>query len=306
MTVFHTEMHVVTLVFIVVEVFMFCFQLVLYLQKPTERKRKYYLVLLFLLIIYNVAGGLFPDDNIPLSIPLQNILAYGAGFLMACYFPFYFYKAFDIHHLKFQAKYGVLIFLVLPFLFFFCILYPMGVGLKTVVYTGLIIPFFYAFYMIYNILWAIRKRFKNRKASLDAILSYAAVFPWALMPAMAYLEVTQLTEVLFTNGGFIVITVLFLRNMIGESRKDLEAFELIQTKTENEIFAIRCTEIGLTPRETEICGLVRGGLIYRDIADTLSISERTVSKHMENIFKKAVVRNKTELINKISKKNNSL
>src|SRR5690606_9369938 len=115
MNVFNTEMHVVTLVFVVLEIIMFSSQLVLYLQKPTERKRKYYLVLLFLLIIYNVAGGLFPDGEIPLPIQLQNILAYGAGFLMACYFPFYFYKAFDIHHLKFQAKYGVLIFLVLPF-----------------------------------------------------------------------------------------------------------------------------------------------------------------------------------------------
>src|SRR5690606_17148572 len=303
MTVFNTEMHVVTLVFIGLEIIMFSSQLVLYLQKPTERKRKYYLILLFLLIIYNIAGGLFPDDNIPLSIPLQNILAYGAGFLMACYFPFYFYKAFDIHHLKFQAKYGVLIFLVLLFLFFFCILYPMGVDLKAVIYVGLIIPFFYAFYMIYNILWAIRKRFKDRKASFDAILSYAAVFPWALMPAMAYLEVTQLTEVLFTNGGFIIITVLFLRNMIEESRKDLETLELIQTKTEKEIFALRCSEFGLTQREVEICELVREGFIYRDIADRLSISERTVSKHIQNIFQKAEVKNKTELINRINRKN---
>src|SRR5690606_463481 len=119
-------------------------QLVLYLQKPTEGRRKYYLVLLFLLIIYNIAGGLFPDDQIPLSIPLQNILAYGAGFLMACYFPFYFYKAFNITHLKFHAKYGVLIFLFLPFLLFFCLLYTLGVELRTVVYVGLIIPFFYA------------------------------------------------------------------------------------------------------------------------------------------------------------------
>src|SRR5690554_1165135 len=221
---------------------------------------------------------------------------------MACYFPFYFYKAFDITHLKFQAKYGVLIFLFLPFLLFFCLLYPMGIELKTAIYVGLIIPFFYAFYMIYNILWAIRKRFKNRKASFDAILSYAAVFPWALMPAMAYLEVTQLTEVLFTNGGFIIITVLFLRNMIEESRKDLETLELIQTKTEKEIFAIRCTEFGLTQREVEICELVREGLIYKDIAETLFISERTVSKHMQNIFKKASSKNKVELLNKISKK----
>jgi len=280
---------------------MFSFQLVLYLQKPAEKRRKYYLILLMLLILYNVAGGLFPDTDLPMSVELQNILAYGAGFMIACYFPFYFYRAFNIPHLAFHAKYGVLIFLLLPFLFFFCILYPMGVGLRTVIYVGLIIPFFYAFYMIHNILWAIRKRFKNRKASFDAILSYAAVFPWALMPAMAYLEVNQLTEVLFTNGGFIIITVLFLRNMIEESRKDLQTLELIQSKTEKEIFALRCSEIGLTPREIEICELVREGLIYKGIADSLFISERTVSKHMQNIFKKAEARNKTELINRIGK-----
>src|SRR5690606_12985075 len=122
----------------------------------------------------------------------------------------------------------------------------------------------------------------------------------ALMPAMAYLEVTQLTEVLFTNGGFIIITVLFLRNMIEESRKDLETLELIQTKTEKEIFTLRCSEIGLTQREVEICELVREGFIYKDIAETLYISERTVSKHMQNIFKKSDVKNKTELINRIS------
>jgi DNA-binding CsgD family transcriptional regulator len=130
---------------------------------------------------------------------------------------------------------------------------------------------------------------------------YADVFPWALMPAMAYLEGTQLTEVLFTNGGFIIITVLFLRNMIEESRKDLETLELIQTKTEKEIFALRCSEFGLTQREIEICELVNEDLIYKDIAESLFISERTVSKHMQNIFKKSQSNNKTELLNSISK-----
>ncbi len=79
----------------------------------------------------------------------------------------------------------------------------------TVIYVGMIIPFAYAFYMVYNILWGIRQRYKNRKASFDAILSYIAVAPWALMPLLAYLQVTQLTEVLFTNGGFLIITFLF-------------------------------------------------------------------------------------------------
>ncbi|WP_163380209.1 helix-turn-helix transcriptional regulator [Cyclobacterium sp. SYSU L10401] len=302
MTVLNTEIHIVTLLFVILETLMFSHQLVFYLQKPKEKKRKYYLILLFLLIIYNIAGGLFPDENLPLSVVFQYILAYGAGFSMGAYFPYYFYQSYNITHLEFHAKYGVLIFLILPFIIFFCILYPLGLDLMTVIYVGMIIPFAYAFYMVYNILWGIRQRYKNRKASFDAILSYIAVAPWALMPLLAYLQVTQLTEVLFTNGGFLIITFLFFRNMIEENRKDLETLDLIQTKNEEEIFAIRCKNLGLTKRETEICQLVRDGYIYKEIGDTMNISERTVNKHIQNIFKKAGSNNKLDLLNKISRR----
>ncbi|WP_410266174.1 helix-turn-helix transcriptional regulator [Cyclobacterium sp.] len=120
------------------------------------------------------------------------------------------------------------------------------------------------------------------------------------MPAMACLKVNQ-AEVFFNTGGFITITALFLRNIIEESRKDLETLAPIQTKTEKKIFALRCSEFGLPQREVESCELVRGGFIYKDIEGTFFISERTVTKHMQKIFKKADSKNKTELINRISK-----
>lgn len=119
----------VTFVFVVLEILMFSHQLVFYLLKPNEKKRKYYLILLFLLIIYNLAGGLFPDDSLTMSLELQYILAYGTGFLMGAYFPYYFYRAFNITHLEFHAKYGVLIFLILPFIIFFCFI-SFGCGFK--------------------------------------------------------------------------------------------------------------------------------------------------------------------------------
>nr|WP_241685079.1 helix-turn-helix transcriptional regulator [Cyclobacterium xiamenense] len=90
--------------------------------------------------------------------------------------------------------------------------------------------------------------------------------------------------------------------MIEENRKDLETLDLIQTKNEEEIFAIRCKNLGLTKRETEICQLVRDGYIYKEIGDTLNISERTVNKHIQNIFKKAGSNNKLDLLNKISRR----
>jgi DNA-binding CsgD family transcriptional regulator len=300
MTVFQTEIHIVTFIFIVLESLLFSHQLVFYLQKPAEKQRKYYLILLFLLIIYNIAGGLFPDDNLPLSIHLQFILAYGTGFCMGAYFPYYFYQAFDITNIEFHAKYGVLLFLILPFVIFFCILYPLGIPLMTVIYVGLVIPMLYAFYLMLLILRGIRDRYKNEKTSLDAVLSYLAVCPWTFMPPMAYFQVDQLTEVLLTNGGFIIITVLFIRKMIGESRREFETLDLIQTKTPDEIFAFQCLQYNLTNREIEICELVRDGTNYKEIGEQLYISQRTVNKHIQNIFKKTNSKNKVELLNTIS------
>ena len=43
---------------------------------------------------------------------------------------------------------------------------------------------------------------------------------------------------------------------------------------------------GLSPRETEVLRLVAAGMTDREIADTLSISEHTVGRHMQNLFAK--------------------
>ena len=170
----------------------------------------------------------------------------------------------------------------------------------TVIYVGLVIPMLYAFYLMYLILRGIRNRYKNKKTSLDAILSYLAVCPWTFMPPMAYFQVDQLPEVFLTNGGFIIITVLFIRKMIGETRKEFEALDLIQTKTADEIFVIQCKKLGFTNREIEVCELVKDGRSYKEIGEELFISERTVNKHIQHIFKKANSKNKVELLNTIS------
>ena len=92
MTISNTDMHVVTATFIVFEIIMLLFQLPLYLAKR-EKMRKYYLILLILLIIKNIAMGLFPDPKIRfIPLGVQYGLTYGAGFVMASYFHFIFIK----------------------------------------------------------------------------------------------------------------------------------------------------------------------------------------------------------------------
>ncbi|GAA6622723.1 response regulator transcription factor [Scytonema sp. NUACC26] len=51
----------------------------------------------------------------------------------------------------------------------------------------------------------------------------------------------------------------------------------------------------LTEREKEIAELVATGMRLKDIAKQLYLSQSTISTHLDNVYKKRGVRNKTEL-----------
>jgi len=59
-------------------------------------------------------------------------------------------------------------------------------------------------------------------------------------------------------------------------------------------FGRKLTQKGpkLTPREIEICNMVKGGLSSKDISELLNISKQTVEKHRKNIRKKLGLSNK--------------
>ena len=55
----------------------------------------------------------------------------------------------------------------------------------------------------------------------------------------------------------------------------------------------------LTSREVEIAQLVCQGRNNKSIGETLFISEKTVAKHVQNIFEKVGVSNRMELMNRM-------
>ena len=57
--------------------------------------------------------------------------------------------------------------------------------------------------------------------------------------------------------------------------------------------------LGLTPREAEITELILQRQTYREIAEQLTISEHTVKRHVHNIYEKAGVSRRDELIKKL-------
>ncbi len=73
------------------------------------------------------------------------------------------------------------------------------------------------------------------------------------------------------------------------ARKLLNIFVSVRTKTNKEI---------LTSRENEVLGLLAAGLLYKEIADRLTIAHGTVRQHIYNIYEKLHVQNRTEAVNK--------
>jgi DNA-binding CsgD family transcriptional regulator len=59
---------------------------------------------------------------------------------------------------------------------------------------------------------------------------------------------------------------------------------------------------GITDKETEVIELILGGLTYKQIADRLFISPKTVDNHVQNIYKKLQVTSKMQLSNLIRSK----
>lgn len=306
MLVFDSEMHLVTFTFIVLESVLFSHQLVHYLSRPDDKPRFWYLILLLLLIIYNIAGGLFPDKNISIPIVTQNIIAYGSGFILASYFPYYFYKGFELKRLRFHAIHGVPLFLILPYLIFFVVGYSINKNLDLAIHYGIVTPFFYSLILLWAIQRAIRSKYQENSRTNDSkemIAVYFAVLPWGAMPTISYFHVSQVVEVLFTNGGFLIITILFISKSIKTARAEYEQLlELTINGVSPACFLEHCSEYQLTNRELEIVQLIRQGLKYRSVAETLFISERTVTKHVQNTFKKVGVSNKVELIHKLEGK----
>lgn len=298
-----TEMRMVTFVVVALEILIFFHQLIYYLFRPQDKQRFWFLILLLLLIFYNITGGLFPDPNYDMSIRLQNIIAYGSGFLMASYFPYYFYRAFDLEKLRFHAIYGVPLFLLLPYLVFLVIIYSIDKDLSFAVRYSIVVPFFYSMVLLWAILRAIRYKYKgktDRENYLEVIAVYFAVAPWAAMTIMAYFQVEQIVEVIVTNAGLLVIATIFIYRSVERARKEYQKFTA-QTLSDlySDSFEETCARYQLTTREIEILRLMYQGMKYREIGERLFISERTVTTHVQHIFQKVGVNNRVELLHRV-------
>ena len=220
-------MHLVTFTITVIEILLVFFQVIYFLQRPQDRQRLWYLILLLLLIQYNIAGGLFPDPRLSLPLFYQNLYSYFTGALMSIYLAIYFYKTFKLENLRFIAYYGGFIFIGIPYLIFFVVPYAITGNVELSGRLVAIIPIIYGLTMGWKIFKSFREKLVNASDDEDVfyckeqmISNYIAFLFWFTLPFVTFFQGSQLLEHSLTNAGFMVMTVFYIRKIVYNSRQE--------------------------------------------------------------------------------------
>ena len=244
-----TNIHWLTFIIIVIELVILLYQIIYYLIRPSDKIRKWYLILLSLLINYNILGGLFVDPHLPIPIVLQYYLAYGAGILMSMYFPFYIYKFLNVKNLKFFAYWGSVLFLFLPFIITFGGLYAITKDINFCAKWVVAVPAIYAFAFLYSltkVLYNYSKSANNEPFFKEKIIGVcSAVFFWVIgLSIVTFFNGSQYIEHGITNTGFLIMTVIFIRSTILDSRKEYQKLLVSESQLQqsNELLQIKVKE----------------------------------------------------------------
>ncbi|MBN8718706.1 MAG: hypothetical protein J0H85_04620 [Sediminibacterium magnilacihabitans] len=318
-----TQMHVITFLFICIETVILFYLIIYRLARPDDKSTRLNIILILLLILYNVTGGLLPDSNLPGSYFVQTSIAYATGFITPCYFPYYVYHAFALKKMKFHAYKGVFLFLVIPY-FIFVTLFVAS-GELDVAKNLLVIPVLYAIWVILTLIGAVKfkyeNNFKTKAAKEEVAVLFLSLTPWVGLPIIDYFNLGQAVEATTTNTGFLLLLALQLKQHIVQLREEHERLitseeqllkwneqlqDEVRKRTQElerisreERLTQNCKLYSLTTREIEIVILVYKGYSHKQIAEMLFIAERTVAKHVQNIFEKAQVSNRLELSRKL-------
>lgn len=318
-----TQMHIITFLFICVETVILLYLVIYRMARPDDKSTFLNIILILLLILYNVTGGFLPDPNIPGSYYVQLSIAYATGFITPCYFPYYVFNAFSLQKMRFHAYKGVILFLIIPYLIF--VLLFVTSGNLDVAKNLLIIPVLYAIWVIITLTGAVKfkyqNNFKTKAAKEEVAVLFFSLTPWVGLPVIDYFNFGQAVEATTTNTGFLLLLALQLKQHIMQVKAEHQRLidsedqllkwneqlqeevrkrtQELENLTREERLAQNCKLYSFTTREIEIVILVYKGYSHKQIAEMLFIAERTVAKHVQNIFEKAQVSNRLELSRKL-------
>jgi len=298
---FGTELTLTTVIITLIEICVLSFQCINYLSRRDDKSRLRFLILILLFITYNLASGLLPDESFHLNLLLQYSISYGSGIVLVMYYYYYLVQEFSIiQDRTFNVK-TFIISVAATFLLIFVIGGLMTNDIQLAKQVFIIFPMGIALYFcVRTVIFLVKKRKElTSDKNFNALMitcGYLGILFMASMPIVVFFGNYQTLNISLVNFSFFLICFAYVKRHIDQSNIEYEMIQNIREKTtELEGFPHY-----LTPKELEISYLILLDLNYHEIADFLYISNKTVSKHASNIFKKAHCKNKIEYVNQFS------
>jgi DNA-binding CsgD family transcriptional regulator len=305
---FGTSIHWTTFFYLLVDTFIVLFAVLqaINLKRGTLKR---YITLGFLFITYNLTGGFLPFDSFPGPDIIQYIITYGVAITLCVYLAYYLYKEYDIAILKVHFSIvKIIVMMLVCFIFLFIIPFYAtdSVDIARVSFTLPVAGL--AFYFM----WAFKERVgKYPKSNPFTIrrykLSLLCVGSIALLPILTVIGDYQWLTFSVMNAAFFAITAIEIDRYLYFLENKNRMFEVFAFYKANKdkLESSKLIYQSLTRREIEIALSILSRKSYRKIGDDFYITERTVSKHASNIFKKTGVKNKTEFLSRFSLKRKS-
>ncbi|WP_326981336.1 helix-turn-helix transcriptional regulator [Chryseobacterium sp. MYb264] len=252
-----------------------------------RRDRNFFLKFLGLVIsgiIYNVVEGLLPDDRFGVNVISQNICAWIVGLAVALHYFIYIKNEYDLVFFKRFSLSSIGMFACITLILLFILPYTMTGSLE--ISRIFFLSFFLALFILAAIVVIKQQaiKYKTRKTKVFRFHDIAGIFAFF---GLISLPVTILIfgddqfieQTSFSVGFFVVAVDFFLYGLRKKEMKKHIPFEK------------------LSVRETEILKLLleNPNLKYAEISSMLHISEKTLSAHLSNIYKKAEIKSKKEI-----------
>ncbi len=297
--IFGTELLLSTFIIISIEVIILVIQLIYYFFSPKDQSRLSFLLLIISFLTYNIADGLLPDYNLVLNPLIQNIIAYASCILVASYYFYYLVRELELEvNMLFNPKI-LFITLVTTYSLSYIVSYfaTKDLHISKIMYIGfsVIISVYFCISTVIRLIKLDKQQANNTPFKLMIYTGYLGIILMATMPFSDAISDNQFYTITLVNMSFFLAAYAYFKRTIFQNNIKLIwlGYNLINSprKPLEEIAK------QLTNREIEVAYMiVQPNVTYSSIAQKMYVSDKTISKHASNIFKKAGVKSRKEFM----------
>lgn len=296
--VFNTEMVMLTFATIIIQGISLLIHLGVTIVKPYNRTNWRFMTLIILFLSYNISTGLFIDSQYNIPVFTQSIIANLCSLLLVAYFYYFLINELEIkqrkyYNVKFLAT-SVLTLFFTVFVSTYLISDDLFTARRLFTFTTVPIALFFCINTIKSIS-AIRATSPDEGPykRLHIAGNFGIAF-MSTLPIVAAVGKYQLINNALVNLSFILIWFAYYSLLVFQARAEKTSINNDKPEKKNkELFY----DIKLTPRELEVANYILLKMNYTEVAEVMFITNKTVSKHASNIFKKVNCNSREDFLN---------